>query len=179
MDQGLLPRGRFFQNAWIVPDLEAAIAHWAQTAKVGPFLTFGAHTLAEVVYRGRPAPLALTGAIAQAGDVQIELIQPLGEGPCAYRDTVPAGTLGFHHMGFIADDFEGELARYQSQGLEIASQGKVGGSRFAYVDTVATLGFMIELLDPDKASRWAFDLARRLALEWDGVHPSVRIQDVK
>ena len=37
-------------------------------------------------------------ALAQAGDMQIELIQPTGNSPSAYRDTVPMGRSGFHHI---------------------------------------------------------------------------------
>lgn len=172
------PKGRYFQNAWVVADLDQAIDAWSRVGGVGPFVRFGEHTLQGVLYRGRPASLTLSGAIAQAGDIQIELIQQTREGPSAYRDTVAAGVSGFHHMGFLAEDFDGEISRYQALGFAIASQGEVRGSRFAYVDTQAALGVMVELLDPTAATRAGFDLIRRLALSWDGVQASVRFQDV-
>ena len=42
-------------------------------------------------------------AFAQAGPMQIELIEQHTDGPSVYRDMFPAGTGGFHHLCYWAD----------------------------------------------------------------------------
>ena len=80
-----------FQNAWVVDDVEAACMKWVNELGVGPFfLTEYRDTFDEVVYRGSPDRLDMYVAIAQAGPVQIELIQPLVE-RCAVSDAKSGG----------------------------------------------------------------------------------------
>jgi hypothetical protein len=88
-----------FQNAWVVDDLNAAMGRWVDEMGVGPFFV-AEHgpQLTELQYRGQPSELSMRVALAQAGPVQIELIQPTTNNACAYRDSVPPGTVGFHHV---------------------------------------------------------------------------------
>ncbi len=75
-------------------------------------------------------------AIAPAGNVQIELIEPTTD-QCAYRDSVPEGQLGFHLMCVWTLDFEADLRDMESEslGYAAANTGKVRHIDFAYLDT--------------------------------------------
>jgi hypothetical protein len=92
----LSPATRLVQNAWVVPRLEDAIPGWVALG-VGPFFVLE-RAYPQALYRGTPVPLSFRAALAQAGDIQIELIEQTSDGPSAYRDMVPAGATGFHHM---------------------------------------------------------------------------------
>jgi hypothetical protein len=162
---------KFVQLAWIVPDLESAVARWAKTTGVGPFVMFANPQFDALTYRGKPATIRMRGAVAQAGDMQIELIEQRCQSRSAYRDTVPAGGTGFHHMAALATDFDQEIKQFEAAGVAIAAQGRFGALRFAYVDTSEILGFMIELLDVDDATREVYAKISRLALDWDGTRP--------
>ena len=72
----------------------------------------------------------------------------------------------FHHVAIIADDFDAALARYAD--VEIAAQGRFGDIRFVYLDTSATLGAMLEILEDRPAIRAFFAAIRKAAERWDG-----------
>jgi hypothetical protein len=52
------------QNAFVVPDLEAAIDHWTRIMQVGPFFLFEHIPFAELWFRGQPTKLDMTAALA-------------------------------------------------------------------------------------------------------------------
>ena len=51
--------------------------------------------------------------VAQAGPVQIELIQQLCDRPSVYRDLVDTGESGFHQLCTVTADYDGKIAHYQ------------------------------------------------------------------
>ncbi len=156
------------QFAWVVPDLEAAMRHWHATLGVGPFLVNRNIALGDPRHRGVPVTTRFSTAIAQSGDVQIELVEQHDDTPSAYHDTVAKGATGFHHVAFIAADFPAALAHYTGQGFAVAADGRFGDMRFAYVDTAASLGHMIEIVEDKPAIRAFFAAVRRAAETWDG-----------
>lgn len=168
----------FKQSAWVVADLEDAILRWVRTMGVGPFIVFDNPQFDALFYRGAPASLSMRGAVAQAGDMQIELIEQMCANPSVYRDTVPAGASGFHHMAVHVENFDAELASYERAGIKAAAQGSFGELRFAYMDTSAHLGFMIELIDVDAGTRAFYADVARLSRGWDGARPIRRTDDL-
>ena len=112
-------------------------------------------------------------ALAQAGDMQIELIEPTGEQANIYRDTVPEGKTAFHHLCYWTDDIDGEISSLVEQGYEVAATGVVAGSgaTFAYVDTSPVLGHMTELLTYSDDIKGLFDMVAAASIDWDGSDP--------
>lgn len=154
------------QYAWVVPNLEAAIHHWHRKLGVGPFLVNRHLAISDARHRGQPRAVDFSTAVAQSGSAQIELIEQHDDGPSAFRDTVPAGQTGFHHVAMIADDYEATLARFA--GAEIAADGRFGDIRFSYIDTTDTLGGMLEVLEDRPGIRAFFGAIRKAAERWDG-----------
>lgn len=171
-DQTLAPDGReLLQQAWVVDDLEAAARRFSATLGIGPFFTadYRAESFADVQYRGRPGTLQMRTAICYAGAVQIELVQPTTSEPTCYRDTVPAGRDGFHHLCFWSHDLERDIAGYVARGCTVANRGRVRrGPGFAYLDATAQVGCMIELLEYSPALAALFDGWRETCARWDG-----------
>jgi hypothetical protein len=166
------PERRFMQMCWVVPDLHAAMERWTRTAGVGPFFFFESVTFEDGCYRGRPAQMAQNqAAIAQAGDMQIELVCQTSDEPSIWRDLVPKGQTGFHHMAIYCDDFDATLAHYTAQGFEVAYTGLMMGHRTCWVDTTATLGFMVELVTKNPTADYVFGQFRAAAENWDGSDP--------
>ena len=164
----------FMQVCWLVPDLPAAIDTWASTAGVGPFFWFDGVPFDNGLYRGRPAQFPpVTAAIAYAGDLQIELVCQDDDSPGVFRDLYAQGQYGLHHLARICDDYVAERDAFVAQGAEVAFEGEVGGSRTSWVDTAATLGFMIELLEPSSMRDGWFAGMRKAAQTWDGAEPIV------
>lgn len=74
-----------FQIGYVVEDLFAAAAKWARVCEVGPFHIMP-RVQADCAYRGGSGTLDIRIGIAQAGPVQIELIQPYSGRPSVFRD---------------------------------------------------------------------------------------------
>ena len=164
------------QNAYVVRDIEESMRTWIDVMGVGPFFLLPHIQLTNVDYRGTPIDLDITAAVAFAGPVQIELIEQHNSGPSAYRDVVPEGEEGFHHVCIYPDDYDAVLADYVSKGMPVATQGTVASSglRFCYIDARPKLNCMMELVDaPDGSGLWA--PLREATDNWDGKTDPIRV----
>ena len=89
MSQLSLPHGpvRFNQIGYVVRDLDAVVRAYADRLGIGAWLlyTYGTPLVKDMTYRGRPQPYRMRIAMAQCGDLQLELIQSL-EGPNIYEE---------------------------------------------------------------------------------------------
>ena len=167
-----LTNGNYMQLCWVVPDLEAAIAHWVRNARAGPFFVFEDVHFTDSHYRGTPADIPPhRAAIGQYGDMQIELISPIGSAPGIWSDVVPAGRSGFHHTALYCSDYAAEQAAYVAEGAQVAFEGLMMGAKTCYIDTVATLGFMTELITANPIADQVFGAFRAAAQGWDGSDP--------
>ena len=103
-----------FQLGFVVPDLMAAAANWVRVFGVGPF-----HIMPRVQntcrYRGADATVDIHIGVAQAGPVQIELIQDYTQGPSVFRDMATLyGTngFGFHQASTLTRNYDAKVAHY-------------------------------------------------------------------
>jgi hypothetical protein len=138
----------FFQQAFVVDDLDAAQAACTRSLGCTPFVCLPATTLS-YRYRGRDAECALALAFARSGGVQVELIQPVS-GDGLHVEFLTTNGPGAHHLGFIVDDLDTELSFAADAGFTDVMGGAFGTLRFAYIDTWDALGSYMELVeDPD------------------------------
>jgi catechol 2,3-dioxygenase-like lactoylglutathione lyase family enzyme len=170
----LLAGRAIVQACWIVPALEPAIARWRAAFGIGPWLVVDSKGTVDKLYRGRPTDIEYRAALVQSGEIQVELIEQTTPGASCFRDVVPEGRIGFHHVAFIADDYEAELDRFKSQGFAVAYQAGFGDMRFAQIDTADILGFMVEVFEDKAALHQSMGLVRSLSAGWDGVTNPVR-----
>jgi len=164
---------RLFQIGFVVHDLIGTAARWARVFGVGPF-----HVLprAEVLctYRGTASSVDMQVCVAQAGPVQIELIEQYSDGASVFRDMFGTGKSGFHQVCTLTRDYDGTKMHYERLGYELRCELTHPGQRVAFFDTVHDFGFFTELAE--EPPRFLADLARtpRAWAEWDGSDP-VRI----
>ncbi len=152
-------RSAVVQVGYLVADVERAAREWHAILGAGPFILMpGVHL--EYLHRGKPATVAASGALGQAGQLQIELIQQNSPGPSLYRDAIPEGAEGLHHMAIIVGDLDAEVRRMEALGITTAAWIEYGGMRVAHMDTVSHLGFMIELIEESGASDALFEMTR-------------------
>jgi len=161
---------RFFQLGFVVDDVVAAATRWATVFGVGPFAVLPRRTTT-VTYRGREIEQETQLATAQAGPVQIELIQPFSDGPNIFRDLFPPGSSGFHQLCTVTHDFDGKRARFETLGYEIAGSVDARGHRVAYIDTVAEFGFFTEVVAHRDDFIAQLAANARECEEWDGTDP--------
>lgn len=166
-----LTNHKILQMAYVVRDLKAAARYWTDTFGIGPFFVLDRPQVGTPLYRGQPQAVEFSAALAQAGDIHVELIEQHCQSPSCYRDLVPEGRDGFHHVAVIVEDYEAEVARYQGLGFEVASSGTFGPLKFCYVDTSPALGCMIEVLEDLPFIHNYFARVRAAGEAWDGTDP--------
>ena len=161
---------RFFQLGFVVDDVVAAATRWASVFGVGPFVVLPRRT-STCTYRGREIQQETQLATAQAGPVQIELIQQHSDGPSIFRDLYPAGESGFHQLCTVTYDFDGKVARLEGLGYEIAGSIDARGYRVAYVDTVDDFGFFTEIVAHNAGFLEQLQQQAQTCADWDGTDP--------
>jgi hypothetical protein len=169
----MLSNRTMVQNGWIVDDLQAAVKKWIDFYGVGPFWISEKVVPDNVLYRGTPAHLEMSVALAHAGNVQIELIQQKSDGPSAYRDQFNPGQGGFHHACYHSDDYDADKALFEANGYVAATEGSIYGGelRFAYFDTRADFGIFTEIVTPNEAFRASNQKLKDASENWDGKDP--------
>ena len=166
----ILPGASIVQMAWVVDNLEEAATRLSRAMRVGPFLMLRHIKLDVPHHRGRPQRTDFSLCLAQAGDVQVELVEQHDDTPSVYRDAFPDGPPGgmaFHHVAVIVADVFAETARYNALGFPTASSGRFGAIDFTYVDTRAAGGFMVEVLPDVPDMHRFFGAVREAAENWD------------
>jgi hypothetical protein len=162
-----------FQNAWVVVDLQAAMRRWIDFYGIGPFYVLDHLDLTTSLYRGRKSDLVLSVGIAQAGPVQIELIEQHSKGPSVYRDSVPEGATGFHHVCLYSDDFDADKAYFERAGYATALEGGApdGSVRYGYFDTRRDFDVFTEIITASPAVLARNEMITRASVDWDGSDP--------
>jgi hypothetical protein len=168
--------GPVMQLGFVVPDLEAAIEHWRRRIGLGPFFVLSGVEFAELRYRGQPTEVQMAVALAQWGAVQVELIQQLNDSRSIYQDYPGRAAGGLQHVGVMTESLDAHLARLAPHGIEPVQWGATAnGIRFAYLDTDAMPGSMVELIESGPAINEFFALVRSAAQGWDGSDPVRRL----
>lgn len=134
----------------IVEDLQAAMKRYWETMGIGPWkVRTSAAPPLRSWYHGRPHSYAARLAMAQAGSVTMELLQPL-EGESIYRDFLMERGETVHHFGIYVPNLDEALAPYLEMGIPILQRadgtGLKGDGRFAYLDTETLLGTVLEVI---------------------------------
>ena len=163
---------RIIQNAWVVPNLEQACLKWVEEMGVGPFFVseFDMDVFSFIEYRGEPSELCLKVAVAHAGNLQIELIESKTP-KSAYRDVVAEGCGGFHHMCVSTEDFEADRKYFEALGYTAATMGRISDLEFAYYDTRALFGCMLEVVTRTQSFEERHQEIPNSSENWDGENP--------
>jgi catechol 2,3-dioxygenase-like lactoylglutathione lyase family enzyme len=132
-----------FQIAFVVTDLEAAARRFDALVGAGPWRGY---VFDEPDWALR---LALNDS-----HPQYELVQPL-RGDSAHSRWLDEGRTGMHHVGYVVESIDAVATELETAGhpvvMEAKGFGADGDGRGVYVDTVAALGFYVELVEPPAA----------------------------
>jgi hypothetical protein len=158
------------QNCYVVRDLEEGCERFRRLYGIAPFVGGSIMELTEHVYRGRPAPsIELRAAFAQAGDINIELVEPVSSAPNPFNDMFPEGTEGFHHVAMFCADFAAACDHFTVMGHALVSEAcLLPGIRVGFIDARKAIGHMIELYPESEIIRAVFRRIRDAADNWDG-----------
>ena len=158
------------QNSYVVRDLDEACARFHRMYGIGPFLGGSEGELSQHSYRGRPAPpIRMRGVFVQSGDLNLELVQILSDGPDAFTDMYPDSREGLHHVAIFCPDYEAIRDGFVAEAMPIASEFHVAlvDATICYIDARPALGHMIELYPENATIREMFAATKRAAATWD------------
>ncbi len=167
--------GKIYQIAYVVEDLSKALNDWLKLTSAGPFFLFEHFEFVDPVYRGEPTDVDISIALGYSGGLCIELIQQHDERPSVYQEEIVRKGYGQHHVAVLEPQVEQRIKKYAAQGSPCLFRGAFAmGAQVAYLDTRATLGCMLELVESNDITRAVLKDMQQAHEEWDG-HDPVRV----
>lgn len=140
--------GPIIQVAWVTDDVAATERLLSEQFGVGAWtriddVVFDAST---TTLRDEPVEMTLHVSLGYAGDLQLELIQPVS-GPGIHREFLDAHGPGLHHVCFAVDDVTAACAAAVDAGVPVLMRGSMMGGEieFAYLDGSAGGAPYVEL----------------------------------
>jgi len=139
--------GKLHHVGVVVKDIKKAIAYF-ESLGIGPFGEPGRPATFTIPFKGKlhgkPAEWKTTISNARFGDVELELLEPT-EGPQALRESLDKTGEGLHHIGFLTDSLDAEIANFKKSGVGIWTIAREeGGGGFLYSDPTPLGGIAIE-----------------------------------
>ncbi len=156
--------GPAHQIAYIVEDIDEAMRQWHEQCDVGPFLvTRNAVPLSNAYYRGEKARTTRAHiAFAYVGEMQLELIQLVGDTPGIYKEALDRGITGVHHYAVLVEDFPAAYHWALDNGYEaVIDAGVDGMARMSYVEN-PDKGLILEVIEWNALTRPYFDTIRKM-----------------
>ncbi|UCB44731.1 MAG: VOC family protein, partial [Spirochaetota bacterium] len=126
----------------LVKDLELVAENYWKILGIGPWSIFKweAPMVYGRIYHGKPVWAKEKIALAQVGDVQVELAQVI-DGPSIYGDWIEEHGEGLHHINFLLDtpdEYKNTIESLTSDGFEYLQSGRFGppekGYGYTYID---------------------------------------------
>lgn len=144
------PVTQLHQVGIVVRDLERAMRDYWERFGIGPWrvYTYGPPLVKEMTYRGRRQDYRMRLAFTWVGSLMVELIQSL-EGPNIYEEFLQERGEGLHHVLMYVDDLDAAIRDLEARGYPMIQSGRGygvhGDGGYAYFDTVAQLGTILEV----------------------------------
>ncbi|OBB16833.1 VOC family protein [Mycolicibacterium elephantis] len=165
----ILP-GPIRQIGYVVTDLDRALAGWLELG-VGPWFVMRGLTLT-ARYRGLPCQITQSLALANSGDLQVELIQQEDQTPSVFTEFLAANGEGFHQFAYWTEDFDATMAAVQAADWPVVwSGGEDVGTRFAYVEPPNRPASVVEIMELTEITAGMATFVRAAAASWDGSDP--------
>jgi len=142
------PYRRLHHVGVVVRDMDQAIAHF-ESMGFGPFeFSEGVRTFTidfKGELHGEPAEWSVKISNGKMGDIEFELLEPDARAS-ALRETLDDTGEGLHHIGFITDDFEADMADQLARGATIWTMSKrTDAPSFLFFEPSTVGGVAIEL----------------------------------
>ena len=127
-------------------DLDDAMRTYVEEYGIGPWgvYEFTPGTVQGIHERGEPVAWSWRLAIAQVGQVQWELVEPL-KGDSVYARFLAEHGPGVHHVGVGVASYDDTLGELAGRGKDVVLGGEYNGITFAYLSTDDDLGVITEI----------------------------------
>jgi len=137
------PFAKVGQVGTVVRDIDKVVDYYASLG-IGPFGP-PRQIATYHEYQGKPVAAKAKFLLTNMGEVDFELIQPLG-GPSIWQDFLDKKGEGLHHLGFFVENIDQEEKNLTSQGINVTQKGKSDKGGYTYFDTDRVGGVVFELI---------------------------------
>lgn len=158
--------GKIRQFGFIVDDIDTAIAQWGALG-VAPWLVIRDVAMEGCTYRGAISEPVVSIALANSGDMQIELIQQHGDMPSIYQEFMHATGGGLNQVAYWVEDVDAVRAEAVAAGWTEVWRGEEGGpTQFSYLEHPDSPVAIVELMELNDATRSMGSAIQAAAEEW-------------
>lgn len=139
------------QVGMVVPNLNQAMANMWKNFGIGPWkvLMFTPDRLSDVVYYDKPSFSGMKISFCQVGNIQLELIEPIGDDN-ADSDFINKYGNGVQHLGWYKtsseQDYFATIVKLEAAGFPCIFRGRNQYAYFAYFDTTKVLNTILEVV---------------------------------
>lgn len=136
------------QIGLVVHNIEKAIQNYSEIFGMTPppVIITDDFELAQTQYRGQPTRAKAKLAFFNMGQVQIELIEPIGA-PSTWQEGLDAQGYSVHHIAFQVKGTDQVVKFMGEKGIPMIQQGHYTGGMYTYLDSKEKLGVVLELLE--------------------------------
>lgn len=164
--------GEIRQLGYVVEDIEAGIKYWTEVMGVGPWYYNSHVPIKNYEFCGQPYEIHNSVALANSGNVQVELIQTRDDTPSMYKEFKASNIAGLQHVAFWTSTFDADLQKMFELNYQVKMSGEVGtNGRFVYFNKEYHPGTVIELSEVLGPKGELFRIIRESAVDWDGSDP--------
>ncbi|AEH51573.1 methylmalonyl-CoA epimerase [Pseudothermotoga thermarum DSM 5069] len=149
MTQGILGADVLVQIGIVVKDIEKTAKDYAEFfgVEVPQIIETDEWEKAHTEYNGHPTKArAKLVFFKNFKNIEIELIQP-NENPSTWREFLDKHGEGIHHVAILVKNMDEKLESLKKIGIGVLQKGDYEGGRYAYVNSVEKLKFILELLE--------------------------------
>ena len=140
-----------FQVCIIVDDVEKYTKRYCEIFGLpmpDEYSVTAGHEVTKATYHGQPTEAKAKLVCWQLGQVQFELLEPIG-GPSEWKDFLDRNGVGVHHIAFKVKGSNDVAASFGQFGMEVTQQGffTPPTGMYTYLDSEKQLGTTVELLE--------------------------------
>lgn len=148
---GLVPEKKITHIGIVVKDIEKATDQWVELLgyeKRPAIIIAEGHHLNPTEYRGQPSQAKAKLSFFTLQNLQIELIEPIGNDKSHWQEFLKLKGNGVHHIAFDVKGIEENYVNtFKEKGYKMAQHGGWDGGEYGYMDGLDSLGVMIELIE--------------------------------
>lgn len=154
MSQSHLGSTTLAQVAIVVHNIEEAAQRYADIfgLPVPDIIVTQPGSEVNMTYRGEPSDAQAKLAFFNLGQVQLELIEPMG-GASTWQEALDRNGESVHHLAFWVEGMQRSVDFLKSKGIPMVQRGDMGEGQYAYFDAEGPLGVTLELLERKRESR--------------------------
>jgi methylmalonyl-CoA/ethylmalonyl-CoA epimerase len=136
------------QVGLVVHDIQKAIDAYCEILALPrpQIVVTDEYSQARTVYRGKPSFAQAKLAFFDMGQVQIELIEPIGE-PSTWKEALDEKGTSIHHIAFQIKNTPEIVGNLEKHGIQVIQQGYYTGGMYTYMNSQEKLGLILELLE--------------------------------